>query len=254
MNVSPTKKALARKGSEAMTAPIREPVILCEDQHLLLVSKPQGMPSQPDPSGQVSLLAYLAERYPNVGIVHRLDTPTGGVMVFAKTQAMTGKLATLFNNRENFEKVYLAVLSSPPAEPQGALEDYLYHDKRQNKAFVVTPAADGTVRKGAKAAKLTYEVLETLTDDLTLVRVKLYTGRTHQIRIQFASRGCPVAGDGKYGSRVKCPFIALWSHSLTFKHPVTGNTTTVTDLPPGETEPWERFGYIFRPPKRILGQ
>ncbi len=227
-----------------MNLPTREPVILYEDKHLLLVSKPQGMPSQPDPSGQMSLLAYLAERYPNVGIVHRLDTPTGGVMVYAKTQAMTGKLATLFSDHESYEKVYLAVLSSPPAESQGTLEDYLYHDKRQNKAFVVTPAADGTVRKGAKAAKLTYEVIETLTDGLTLVKVRLHTGRTHQIRIQFASRGCPVAGDGKYGSRVKCPFIALWSHSLTFEHPVTGETTTVTDLPPKETEPWGRFEYI----------
>lgn len=225
-----------------MTAPIREPVILCEDKHLLLVSKPQGMPAQPDPSGQTSLLTYLAERYPNVGIVHRLDTPTGGVMVFAKTQAMTGKLAALFGDHERYEKIYLAVLSAPPAEAHGGLEDYLYHDKRQNKAFVVTPAADGALRKGAKAAKLTYEVLETLPDGLTLVRIKLHTGRTHQIRIQFASRGCPVAGDGKYGSRVKCSFIALWSHRLTFVHPVTGKTVSAESTPPSDVEPWGRFG------------
>lgn len=225
-----------------MTAPIREPVILCEDKHLLLVSKPQGMPAQPDPSGQTSLLTYLAERYPNVGIVHRLDTPTGGVMVFAKTQAMTGKLAALFGDHERYEKIYLAVLSAPPAEAHGVLEDYLYHDKGQNKAFVVTPAADGILRKGAKAAKLTYEVLETLPDGLTLVRIKLHTGRTHQIRIQFASRGCPVAGDGKYGSRVKCSFIALWAHRLTFVHPVTGKTISAESTPLSDVEPWGRFG------------
>ncbi len=224
-----------------MNQPIREPVILYEDKHLLLVSKPQGMPSQPDPSGQLSLLAYLSERYPQVGIVHRLDTPTGGVMVYAKNQAMTGKLTTLFSDHESYEKVYLAVLSSSPTESQGVLEDYLYHDKRQNKAFVVTLAADGTIRKGAKAAKLTYEVLETLPDGLTLVKIKLHTGRTHQIRIQFASRGCPVAGDGKYGSRVKCPFIALWSHRLTFTHPVTGKTVDATSIPPTDSEPWGKF-------------
>ena len=227
-----------------MTAPIREPVILYEDKHLLLVSKPQGMPSQPDPSGQMSLLAYLAERYPQAGIVHRLDTPTGGVMVFAKTQAMTGKLSAVFNNHEGYEKVYLAVLSNPPTELQGMLEDYLYHDKRQNKAFVVTPAADGTVRKGAKAAKLTYEVIETLPDGLTLVRVVLHTGRTHQIRVQFASRGCPVAGDGKYGSRVKCRFIALWSHRLSFSHPATGKNLSASHLPPIQGEPWGRFAAL----------
>lgn len=225
-----------------MPTPVRKPVILHEDKYLLLVSKPRGMPSQPDPSGQISLLTYLSERYREVGLVHRLDTPTGGVMVYAKTQAVTGKLAAVFSDHEAYEKVYLAVLSSPPDTPQGTLEDYLYHDKRQNKAFVVPPAADGTVRKGAKAAKLTYEILETLPDGLTLVRVKLHTGRTHQIRIQFASRGCPVAGDGKYGSRVKCPYIALWSHSLTFTHPVTGEKVTATSLPPEDTEPWGRFG------------
>lgn len=227
-----------------MNNPICEPVILQKDEHLILVSKPQGMPSQPDPSGQMSLLQYLAERYPQVGIVHRLDTPTGGVMVYAKTQAMTGRLSAVFNNREGYEKVYLAVLSAPPTESRGILDDYLYHDKRQNKAFVVTPAADGTLRKGAKAARLTYEVLETLPDGLTLVRVKLHTGRTHQIRVQFASRGCPVAGDGKYGSRVKCACIALWSHSLTFRHPATGETVSASCLPPDGTEPWSKFEYV----------
>ncbi|MBE6585961.1 MAG: hypothetical protein E7645_05465, partial [Ruminococcaceae bacterium] len=172
--VSHIKKALAQKGSDGMNASIREPVILYEDKHLLLVSKPQGMPSQPDPSGQMSLLDYLAHKYPNVCIVHRLDTPTGGVMIFAKTQAVAGKLSTVLNQHEEYTKVYLAVLSNPPTEPQGVLEDYLYHDKRQNKAFVVTPAAGGTLRKGAKAAKLIYEVLEALPDGLTLVRIKLH--------------------------------------------------------------------------------
>ena len=155
---------------------------------------------------------------------------------------MTGKLTALFGDHERYEKIYLAVLSAPPAEVHGVLEDYLYHDKRQNKAFVVTPAADGILRKGAKAAKLTYEVLETLPDGLTLVRIKLHTGRTHQIRIQFASRGCPVAGDGKYGSRVKCSFIALWSHRLTFVHPMTGKTVSAESTPPADVEPWGRFG------------
>ncbi len=227
-----------------MQYPICEPVILYEDEHLLLVSKPQGMPSQPDPSGQTSLLAYLAEQYPQVGLVHRLDTPTGGVMVYAKSTTITGKLSTVLSNHEEYKKIYLTVLSAPPPEPQGVLEDYLYHDKRQNKAFVVAPNADGSVRKGAKAAKLTYEVLETLSGGLTLVRVKLHTGRTHQIRVQFASRGCPVAGDGKYGSRVKCPMIALWSHCLSFTHPVTRKSVSAHSVPPVNTEPWGRFGSL----------
>ena len=187
------------------------PRILYEDSCLLVAEKPAGMPSQPDPSGQMSLLAYLQQQYPYVGLVHRLDTPTGGVMVFAKDKSLVGKLTDAINDKENTQKIYWALISSPPPQPEGVWEDYLYHDKQKNKAFAVCPNAKGEIRKGAKYAKLSYSVVHTLPDGLTLVEVRLYTGRTHQIRVQFSSRGMPLFGDGKYGAKDNAP-VALLSY------------------------------------------
>lgn len=212
---------------------IESPRILYEDDCLIVVEKPAGMPSQPDPTGQESLLSYLQAKYPFVGLVHRLDTPTGGVMVFAKDQSYVGKLADIINDKENTQKIYLALIPAPPKEPEGVWEDYLYHDKQKNKSFVVQPNAMGEVRRGAKHAKLSYSVVDTLPEGMTLVRVRLFTGRTHQIRVQFASRGLPLLGDGKYGSRstVKQQGFALWAHRLSFPHPQTGATVDVTSMP-----------------------
>ena len=210
--------------------------ILYADKYLVMVSKPAGIPSQPDPSGQSDLLTSLQADYPTASLIHRLDTPTGGVMVFGLAPKATAKLCALVQDHSLFCKEYLAVLSSPPPDAEGRLTDFLYHDKQKNKAFVT----DGK-RKGSKEAVLDYRVLSTLPDGHTLLLVRLHTGRTHQIRVQLASRGLPLVGDGKYGSREKAPYIGLWAFRLTFPHPMTGKELTAAALPDTETLPWSLF-------------
>ena len=213
-----------------------EPQIIYRDPHLVIALKPAGVPSQPDPSGQADLLTALQSVLPSAGLIHRLDTPTGGTMVFGLTPKATAKLCALVQDHDRFCKEYLVVLSSPPLEAEGTFNDFLFHDKQKNKAFVT----DGQ-RKGSKEAVLDYRVLATLPDNHTLVLARLHTGRTHQIRVQFASRGLPLVGDGKYGSREKAPFIGLWAYRLTFPHPITGKQLTAAVPPPTETIPWSLF-------------
>lgn len=210
--------------------------ILYTDKNLLLCEKPAGTPSQPDPSGQPDLLTILQAQYPTASLVHRLDTPTGGVMVFGLSPKATTKLCALVQDHEAFCKEYLVVLSTPPSEPEGSFRDFLFHDKQKNKAFVT----DGK-RKGSKEAALDYRALASLPDGHTLVLVRLHTGRTHQIRVQFASRGLPLVGDGKYGSREKTPYIGLWAYKLTFPHPITGKNLTACAAPDTDTMPWRLF-------------
>ncbi len=210
--------------------------ILYKDRDLLLVRKPAGVPSQPDPSGQPDLLSQLQRENPTASLIHRLDTPTGGVMVYGLTPKATAKLGTLVQDHSLFCKEYLAVLSALPAEAEGRLTDYLFHDKQKNKAFVT----DGK-RKGSKEAALDYKILSTIPDGHTLVLIRLYTGRTHQIRVQLASRGLPLVGDGKYGSREKAPFIGLWAYRLSFPHPITGKELTATAIPDTKILPWSLF-------------
>lgn len=210
--------------------------IIYEDKSLLVCKKPAGVPSQPDPSGQADLLSELSEKYKNISLVHRLDTPTGGVMVFGLTPKSTAKLCALVQDHEKFQKEYLAVIAKPPAEREGEMRDYLYHDKRLNKAF----PTDGA-RKGSKEAVLNYRVLATAENGHTLVLVRLHTGRTHQIRVQFASRGLPLIGDGKYGSREKCPYIALWAYRLTFPHPTVEKNVVSSARPDINIAPWSEF-------------
>ena len=213
-----------------------EPQIIYRDPHLVMVLKPAGVPSQPDPSGQTDLLTALQSVLPSAGLIHRLDTPTGGIMVFGLTPKATAKLCSLVQDHERFCKEYLAVLSAPPPEAEGTFTDFLFHDKQKNKAFVT----DGK-RKGSKEAVLDYRTLTTLPDDHTLVLVRLHTGRTNQIRVQFASRGLPLVGDGKYGSREKAPYIGLWAYRLTLPHPITGKMITASTPPDTETAPWSLF-------------
>lgn len=210
--------------------------ILYKDRDLLVCKKPAGVPSQPDPSGQKDLLSVLQKTDRNVKLIHRLDTPTGGVMVFGLTPKASAKLCTLVQDHEAFCKEYLAVLSKAPEEKEGLLCDYLYHDKRVNKAFVT----DGE-RKGSREARLRYRVLAEDENGRALVLVRLHTGRTHQVRVQFASRGMPLLGDGKYGSREKCPFIALWAYRLTFPHPISGKEIAASAKPCTGTAPWSFF-------------
>lgn len=209
--------------------------ILYRDPHLLLCCKPAGTPAQPDPTGGPDLLTEITVQHPHAHLVHRLDTPTGGVMVYALTHQAAASLSALVQDHEHFAKEYLAVLPSPPSESEGVWTDYLYHDRRANKAYVTEP------RRGSKQARLAFRTVSVLADGHTLVLVRLYTGRTHQIRVQFASRGLPLVGDGKYGSREKCPFIGLWSYRMCFPHPVTGKPIGAEIRPDRDRLPWSYF-------------
>ncbi len=164
----------------------------------------------------------------------RLDKPVGGLMLLAKDGKIQEKASS------SLSKTYYAVVAGIIEEKEGTLEDYLLHDKRKNKVFPVK-----SLRKGVKEAKLYYEVIgEDLKENLSLVRVNLDTGRTHQIRVQFASRKHPLAGDGKYGSRIKCN-IGLFAGKIKFAHPVTGEQMEFK-VCPEMAEPWSYFEEILK--------
>lgn len=217
--------------------------ILYEDSHILVCVKPVGILSQPDLSGEEDMLTilntYLNEKNEeaNVGLVHRLDRNVGGVMVFSKKQFVTAKLSKAIQERD-FEKGYMAVVHNCPQEKTGILKDLLFKDSSKNKSFVVKRP-----RKGVKEASLEYEVIDTNSTDLgvtSLIKIKLHTGRTHQIRVQFSSRKMPLVGDGKYGSKDNNCEIALWSYRLAFHHPVKRDILEFTKTPPN-CYPWNLF-------------
>ena len=177
--------------------------IIYEDNHILVAVKPQNMPSQEDESKDPDILSilknYLKETYDKpgdayLGLVHRLDRVTGGVMVFAKTSKAAARLSEAIREGE-FEKTYLAVVYDTPKEKQAVLVNHLKKDPKSNTVRVVPE-----VTEGAKYAELTYKVFESI-GKLSLVGVKLATGRSHQIRVQMAAIGHPVLGDDKYGDR-----------------------------------------------------
>jgi len=212
------------------------PAIIYQDQHLIVVEKPTGIPSQ-DAEGDC-VPRRLAERGYPVKSVHRLDKPTGGVMVYARTDQAAAGLSSLVGQHDQFQKVYLAVVQGGPAEPEGTLTDLLYHDVRRNKSYVVSRP-----RKGVREAKLNYTVLNTVTTEdgvFSLVRVRLHTGRTHQIRVQFASRKMPLYGDSRYGG-IKGKVLGLWSHQLSFPHPITKDVVSAESQPNRDTVPWSWF-------------
>lgn len=209
--------------------------ILYETNHVLAIEKPVNVPSQGDKTGDkdcISLIKeYLKEKYQKpgnvyVGLVHRLDRPVGGVMVFAKTSKAASRLSEDIR-QGNFQKEYLLVADGKFEQEAGIMEDYLKKDEKVNTSKVVK---EGT--KDAKYAKLEYQVLYYREDnDLSLVKVKLHTGRHHQIRVQFASRGHSLYGDQKYGTRGKGKQIALFAFRLSFPDPITKEMLTITSIP-----------------------
>ena len=208
------------------------PEILYADAAVAVVVKPAGVLSQGD--AEDAMPALLQKRLGGtIFPVHRLDQPTGGVMVYARTQDAAAKLSAQMQS-EAFGKEYLAVLDGVPEPEEGELHDLLFFDRQKGKSYAVRRK-----RAGVKDARLAYRVLAQA-EGLTLVRVRLYTGRTHQIRVQFSSRGWPLTGDGKYGSRNNRCAPALWSAELHFAHPVTGETLTFRSQPP-EAYPWTLF-------------
>lgn len=208
------------------------PEILYADAAVAVVVKPAGVLSQGD--AEDAMPALLQKRLGGaIFPVHRLDQPTGGVMVYARSQDAAAKLSAQMQS-EAFGKEYLAVLDGTPEPAEGELHDLLFFDRQKGKSYAVRRK-----RAGVKDARLAYRVLAQA-EGLTLVRVRLFTGRTHQIRVQFSSRGWPLTGDGKYGSRNNRCAPALWSAELHFAHPVTGETLTFRSQPP-EAYPWTLF-------------
>ena len=205
--------------------------ILKETDRLVICVKPVGAASQGEgPKAMPQLLA--AQLGCAVYPVHRLDQAVGGVMVYAKTPQEAARL-TQQMGQGGMQKTYLAVLTHCPPERAGVLEDLLYHDRMKNKTYVVK-----RLRGGVKQAWLRYEIVSER-DGLSLARVQLETGRTHQIRVHFASRGCPLLGDGKYGGSDNRCTCALWSYRLTLRLP-GGKAETFTADPP-ERFPWTEF-------------
>ena len=207
--------------------------ILFADKHIAVAVKPTGVLSQD--AGENSMPHLLRQQLSveEVHVIHRLDKEVGGVMVYGLSKEAAAGLSRTVQNRE-MEKIYLAVLRGIPGSNEAVLEDLLFHDHRRNKTYVVDRQ-----RKGVKDAKLDYTLLETA-GERSLVRVRLHTGRTHQIRVQFASRKLPLVGDGKYGGKEPGSKLGLWCHRLSFAHPVTGEKLSFVQNPPA-TAPWDIF-------------
>lgn len=209
--------------------------VIYEDNHIIVVKKQPNIPSQADKTEDVDMLTlikdYIKEKYNKpgnvyLGLVHRLDRPVGGVMVFAKTSKAASRLSEQVRVK-SFKKKYLAVVDGKFEKTKGVLEDYLYKDERKNMSFVVKKD-----KKGAKLAKLDYELLAyNEVKKLSLLKVNLHTGRHHQIRVQLAHSEHSIFGDQKYGSRGKGKQIALWAYKLTIHHPITNEEMTFKCLP-----------------------
>ena len=203
--------------------------ILFEDSAVIVCVKPQGVLSQSDKNGGESMITRLREHtggeiYP----VHRLDKETGGVMVYAKTSAAASALSRDISERR-FDKDYLALAHGTPEKESDTLCDLLFHDRAKNKSYVVKRE-----RRGVKKAVLEYKLLEIKEIDgekYSLLSIKLHTGRTHQIRVQFAHRKMPLAGDKKYGAQDGFSSLGLWAYKLDFINPETHKNTEFTALP-----------------------
>jgi len=216
--------------------------ILYEDNHLLVVEKPNNIPVQEDDSKDADLLSllkdYLKEKYNKpgnvyLGLVHRLDRPVGGVMVFAKTSKAASRLSEEVRTNR-MKKVYHAVVENTFKEKEGVLKDYLLKDKKTNTTRVVSKDTPD-----AKDAELSYKVLAQK-ENLALVEVTLKTGRSHQIRVQFSSRSHPLWGDQRYNRNARAgQQIALWAYQLTLIHPITKEEMTFNSSP--HSHPFDLF-------------
>lgn len=219
--------------------------VVYEDNHIIVVIKPQNIPTQEDESKDKDLLTMVKEyikvkeNKPGnvyVGLVHRLDRPTGGVMVFAKTSKAASRL-TQEMHTDDFKKRYLAVINGKPREKRAKLVNYLLKNPRTNTVQVVPE-----LTTNAKRAELTYEVLDEK-EKVSLVSVQLLTGRSHQIRVQMKNIGNPIYGDVKYGGDIlaKGHNLALWAYELKFVHPTTKENMTFKCYPPEDIVPWSVF-------------
>ncbi len=210
--------------------------VLFENEDFAVCIKPAGVLSEEGEGG----LPHILRSQLNCDVfpVHRLDRGTGGLMIYAKNPASAAKLSAAIKDGK-FIKRYLAVVRGTPDKPEAVLKDLLYHDRRKNKSFAVNRS-----RAGVKEASLQYKLLSTVTHKgtpLSLIKVQLHTGRTHQIRVQFSSRRLPLYGDGKYGGRTEAEGMALWSYSLSI--PWEDKMMDFTAKPEGA--PWCLFAELL---------
>lgn len=220
-------------------------IILFEDNHIIVVLKPQNVPSQEDSSGDKDMLNmvkdYIKVKYDKpgnvfVGLVHRLDRPTGGIMVFAKTSKAAARLAEQMQTGD-FDKRYFAITVGTPREKQARLVDFLVKDEKNN----IVKRYPSKV-EDSKKAELDYKVLQS-TSQIALLDIHLITGRSHQARVQLATIGTPIFGDAKYGgdALAKGHNLALFSYQLSFLHPITKENMVFKVFPPTDIVPWKYF-------------
>lgn len=205
--------------------------ILFENNDFVACIKPVGISSQNDKTQD--MVKLLAQQLSSpIFPVHRLDTAVGGTMVFAKNQKTAANLSKQIQDG-TFRKKYLAVVSGRPEADSAVLEDLLFKDSPKNKSYVVKRE-----RKGVKKAKLEYELVS-YAENMSLLKILLHTGRSHQIRVQFASRKLPLIGDGKYGSKDNRCNVALWSSEIAFKWDC--DEIVFTSVPDNKHFPWNLF-------------
>jgi 23S rRNA pseudouridine1911/1915/1917 synthase len=223
---------------------MEELTILHEDNHIIVVLKPQNIPSCEDSSKDLDMLTmikeYIRVKYNKtgnvyLGLVHRLDRPTGGVMVFAKSSKAAARLTEQMKDGD-FEKKYYAVNVGVPKDDRGVLRNYLKKNAVNNMVYACAPTENG-----AKYAELAYKTLQ-VNGDLSLNEVTLHTGRSHQIRVQMSTINCPVYGDMRYGGeKAKKGYLALWAYYLSFSHPVSKERLVFRVQPPKDLAPWTAF-------------
>ncbi|MFA5341384.1 MAG: RluA family pseudouridine synthase [Clostridia bacterium] len=216
--------------------------ILFEDNHIIVIEKKPDQPVMQDSSNDYDLLTqikdYIKIKYDKpgnvyVGLVHRLDRPVGGVMVFAKTSKAASRLSESIRNNE-FKKKYLAVVLGRMKNKNAVLENWMYKDEVKKISFI-----SDEKNSDSKLARLSYTVLKT-SGEYSLLDIDLSTGRHHQIRVQLANIGHPIYGDMKYGSGPK-GHIALFAYNLTFAHPVSKEELSFTCEPDYSIPPWPLF-------------
>ncbi len=217
--------------------------VVFEDNQVVVVLKPQNQPSQQDESGDLDLLTevkqYVKQKYNKpgeafVGLVHRLDRPTGGLMVFARNSKAAQRLADQIKDG-TMKKTYYAVVEGNVTKQSGKLINYLKKDEKNNIVRLCPP-----LEEGAKKAELEFSVLEK-SEKHTLLRIQILTGRSHQIRVQMANFGHPLVGDMKYNKNAQKGLLALWAGRLEFVHPVTKEKMVFISSPDETKKPWNEF-------------
>ena len=214
--------------------------VLYEDNHIIAVNKTCNEIVQGDKTGDTPLSeivkTYIKDKYNKpgevfLGVTHRLDRPTSGVVLFARTSKALTRLNEMFKSHEMIKKTYWAIVQNAPKQPQAKLENWLIRNEKQNKSYIASPNA-----KDAKLAVLTYSTIAT-SDNYTLLEIQLETGRHHQIRCQLAAIGCPIKGDLKYGAKRSNPDggISLHARKIAFIHPVSKQEICITAPIPNDS-------------------